>query len=109
MLYNQKRYYADKVRGSFAVKRFYRIYNQRRDLEVSKQWNQRGKVKAIFKGIGGREGEREHACKLFKIGAAYNVISADTGPFSTFIELEGYPGEHNSVMFDVNYAELEKL
>lgn len=54
---------------------------------------------AIFHGEGGYDNEREKALATFRIGGQYKIIGGSCDRCSTSLEIDGHPGNWNSVMF----------
>lgn len=57
---------------------------------------------ARFDGLNGWPGEAEEAATILTRGQIYKVIGGSVSRDSTSLELEGVPGNFNSVMFEVN-------
>ena len=56
----------------------------------------------IFLGEGGYPNEREKALATFEVGKQYTVIGGTIGRSRSNIIIEGFEGEWNSVLFDVD-------
>lgn len=58
---------------------------------------------AIFTGQGGYPMENERANATFEVGKQYVITGGSMGRSSTSLEIEGFGGGWNSVLFDFDW------